>query len=233
MAARRSFAVAVVGAVLAAVDVGQAVAANPLLAWEMPEAAEDRSLDGKEERVDDERTPYVAGLIGSSIASEQGGFASGQLPLGDAAIGVSIPRPAGAVRLELEGRQRAALSGSRPANNGEGDENSVTIDGEWTTLANVWRDVAVGEHAAVYAGAGAGVGGYRETIGEEGAAASGRVTDLAWQVGGGATYSVTDRVTLDAGYRYYGVGATPEVAPAGEVVFAVRIADPFRGWLRR
>jgi len=205
-------------------------AANPLLAWQPTETVEERA-EGKAS-ADDERTAYVAGIVGASFDASTS-IGNGALPMGDAAIGVSIPRPAGAVRLELEGRQRNSLSVQQAPSMAEPDATPATIDGEWTTMANVWRDVAVGEHAAVYAGGGAGVGGYRETPGAAAAAPSGRVTDLAWQAGGGATYAVTDRVTLDAGYRYYGVGTDRQVQPASEVVFAVRIMDPFRGWMRR
>lgn len=205
-------------------------AANPLRAWQPSETIEERHE--AETSADDERTAYVAGIVGASFDASTS-IGNGSLPMGDAAIGVSIPRPAGAVRLELEGRQRNSLSSQQVARTTDPDVSPTAIDGEWTTMANVWRDVAVGEHAAVYAGAGAGVGGYRETAGDDAATQSDRVTDLAWQVGGGATYAVTDRVTLDAGYRYYGVGTDRQVEPAGEVVFAVRIMDPFRGWMRR
>lgn len=230
------FAAVVVASVVVVGGALRAVEWSPLLELQLPAGAADQSREAVEDVGRDERMPYVAGIIGSSFDAA-GGVANGRLPMGDAAIGVSIPRPAGALRLELEGRQRTALSDARVrgVTNDEAavNEAAVNIDGEWTTLANVWRDVAVGQHAAVYAGAGAGVGGYRETVANGAADHGGRVTDFAWQVGGGATYAVTDRVTLDAGYRYYGVGADRQVEPAGEVVFAVRITDPFRGWLRR
>ncbi len=230
----RLIAVALIIAALAVCgSIDRAVASNPLLAFEPFASDEDRSASDADDNARDERMPYVAGIVGASFASDGGSFGSDRLLAGDAAIGVSVPRPLGAVRLEVEGRQRTALSGTRPVARGDGEPAAATIDGEWTTLANVWRDVAVGEHAAVYAGAGAGVGGYRETMASDAAEASSRVADVAWQVGGGATYNVTDRVTLDAGYRYYGVGTNRSVEPAGEVVFAVRITDPFRGWLRR
>lgn len=219
-----------VAAVIVAGPWWQAHAANPLLAWLPSEAVEERDEDTTS--ADDARTAYVAGIVGSSFDASAS-IGSGSLPMGDAAIGVSIPRPAGAVRLELEGRQRNSLSSQQVIRTTDPDATPLAIDGEWTTMANVWRDVAVGEHAAVYAGAGAGVGGYRETPVDDAAAPSGSVTDVAWQVGGGATYAVTDRVTLDAGYRYYGVGTDRQTEPAGEVVFAVRIMDPFRGWMRR
>jgi len=185
------------------------------------------------EALRDDHTLYVTGMIGSSFATAEGGAVGGRLFTGEAALGVAVPRPAGAVRLEFEGRQRAALSGGRPPAGGAGEPEAATIDGEWTTLGNVWRDLAIGERAGVYAGGGVGIGGYRQEFPAAAGEAGGRVTDFAWQVGGGATYAVAERVTFDAGYRLYGVGAGRGVEPAGEVVFAVRIADPLRGWLRR
>jgi len=183
------------------------------------------------------RTPYVTGMIGSSYATAEGGSVGGRLFTGEAAVGVAVPRPGGAVRLEFEARQRAALSGRRSPAGGAGEPVAATIDGEWTTLGNVWRDLAIGERAGVYAGGGVGIGGYRHEFPAGTGEAGGRVTDFAWQVGGGATYAVAERVTFDAGYRLYGVGAGRGAGlgaePAGEIVFAVRIADPLRGWLRR
>jgi hypothetical protein len=181
----------------------------------------------------EDRTLYVTGMIGSSFATAEGGSLGGRLFTGEAALGVAVPRPAGAVRLEFEGRRRAALSGRRPLPGSDGEPVAATIDGEWTTLANVWRDVAIGEQAGLYAGGGVGIGGYRQEFAAGTGETGGRVTDFAWQVGGGATYAVAERVTFDAGYRLYGVGAGRGPEPAGEIVFAVRIADPLRGWLRR
>lgn len=203
------------------------LAARPLLAWEPSVRGETEVGERDGVAPADERTPYAAGILGASTNAETS-LARGGFPMIDAAIGVSVPRPAGAVRLEFEGRQRAALSGERVLR--ESPLEPVTIDQEWTTMANVWRDIAVGEHASLYGGGGAGVGGYRM---QAAADTSSRGTDPAWQVGGGATYAVTKRVTLDAGYRHYGIGTARQVEPAGEVVFAVRIADPFRGWLNR
>ena len=182
----------------------------------------------------DARTPYVAGMIGSSFSGgEAGGFGS-TLLTGEGALGVSVPRPLGAVRLEVEGRQRAALSGPRRAA-GTGEPAIAEIGGEWTTMANVWRDVEVAEHLSVYAGGGLGVGGYSHDA--DGPDAASRVTAFGWQAGGGVAYAVTERLTLDVGGRFYGLeaggGQLAVGPPAAEMLFAVRIADPFRGWLRR
>jgi len=202
-----------------------------------PFAADERTDDDEP----DDRTLYVTGMVGSSFATDAGtGSLGGRLFTGEAALGVSVPRAGGAVRLELEGRQRAARSGERSVAGADGEPVTTAITGEWTTLANVWRDVALTEHLGLYAGGGIGIGGERRDVTGPAAPAAagqpsgpGRVTDFAWQAGAGGTYAVTDRVTFDAGYRFYAVGTGPAGQPAGEVLFAVRIADPLRGWLRR
>ena len=184
----------------------------------------------------DARTPYVAGMIGSSFAGGDAGGFGGTLLTGEGAVGVSVPRPLGAVRLEVEGRQRAALSGQRGAQ-ADGEPAAATVGGEWTTMANAWRDVDVAEHLSIYVGGGLGVGGYAHDGDAAGPDTASRVTAFGWQAGAGVAYAVTDRLTLDVGGRFYGLeagGGQPAAGPpAAEMLFAVRVADPFRGWLHR
>ena len=205
---------------------------SPLLADE----ASDSDTSGGESPRADARAPYVAGMIGSSFSGGEAGGFGGTLLTGEGAVGVVVPRPLGAVRLEVEGRQRAALSGPR-RQTGFGEPPTAEIGGEWTTMANVWRDVEVAEHLSVYAGGGLGVGGYAHDADAAGPDAASRVTAFGWQAGGGVAYAVTDRLTLDIGGRFYGLeagGGQPAAGPpAAEMLFAVRIADPLRGWLRR
>jgi opacity protein-like surface antigen len=199
-----------------------------------PLAGED---DDGEQPAGDARTPYVAGMIGSSFAGGEAGGFSGTLLTGEGALGVSVPRQLGAVRFEVEGRQRAALSGPRRESNAVDATAVAEIGGEWTTMANVWRDLEVAEHLSVYAGGGLGVGGYAHDADAAGPDTARRVTAFGWQAGGGVAYAVTDRLTLDVGGRFYGLeagaGQPSAGPPAAEMLFAVRIADPFRGWLRR
>jgi opacity protein-like surface antigen len=175
-------------------------------------------------------------MIGSSFSGGEAGGFGGTLLTGEGAVGVAVPRSLGAVRLEVEGRQRAALSGPR-RESGTGEPAAAEIGSEWTTMANVWRDVEVAEHLSVYAGGGLGVGGYAHDADAAGPDAASRVTAFGWQAGGGVAYAVTDRLTLDVGGRFYGLeagGGQPSAGPpAAEMLFAVRIADPLRGWLRR
>jgi len=182
----------------------------------------------------DGRTPYVAGMIGSSFAGDASGTAGGTLFTGEGALGVAVPRPLGGVRLEVEGRQRAALSGTRPTPAGG---QPSEIGGEWTTMANVWRDLELADHLSIYAGGGLGVGGFAHDADAAGPAAQTRITAFGWQTGGGVAYALTERLTLDVGGRFYGLetgsGDPPAGPPAAELLFAVRIADPLRGWLGR
>jgi len=221
---------------LAAEPAATVGAIGPLAALARMPLAEEPSA--AEASTADVRTPYVAGIIGSSFAAAGGdaGGVGGTLLTGEGALGVSVPRPLGAVRFEIEGRQRAALSGTRlgPPTAGE---PAATVGGEWTTMANVWRDVSLADHLSLYAGGGAGVGGYSHDADGEGPAAASHVAAFGWQAGGGVAYAVTDRLTLDVGCRVYGLeagaGQPAAGAPAAEMLFAVRVSDPFRGWLRR
>ncbi|MBM3954716.1 MAG: hypothetical protein FJ309_08900 [Planctomycetes bacterium] len=149
------------------------------------------------------------------------GFVHGQLVAGtlfggDGAVGITAPRPWGAARVECEARGRTtALPGP---------------DGRWSLMVNLWHDVSLSDRLALYGGGGAGSGGTRGADGAGQAPAG-----LAWQVGGGLAYDLTERLTLDVGYRYGGIesrarGSAPAV---GEAVIAVRIHDPFRGWWQR
>lgn len=200
------------------------------------EANDDEPRADAHEAEGDDRTPYVTGMIGSSFSGGDAGGLGNTLFTGEGAMGVSVPRPLGGVRLEVEGRQRAALSAQRPRP-GVGGSAATHISGEWTTMANLWRDLDVADHLSLYAGGGLGMGGY--SLAADAATPDGRsrVTAFAWQAGGGVAYALTDRLTLDVGARFYGLepgGAQPSAGPpAAEMLFAVRVADPFRGWLRR
>lgn len=195
------------------------------------------------------RRPYVTGIVGSSIGGNTqrngsiGGLAAPTLG-GDAAIGVAIDRESsplkGAVRLEFEGRTRPRggeagsdvaatdIGQSMAANPGDGIPSAAT---EWSTMANLWRDVPITEHLGGYAGGGIGAEGGRDAAGDH-------RSGFTWQVGGGLTYAVNDRITLDAGYRalpsMFGgpSGRGRADLPEGEMLFSVRLYEPFRGWLR-
>jgi len=184
------------------------------------------------------RRVYVTGIVGSSLGGDAGPSGKGWIgdlasPTvgGDAAIGVAVDRSQsflkGATRLEFEGRtrSRSAAGGESSASDPSTMNRSTT---SWSTMANVWRDVPITDHLGLYAGGGVGAGGGRSAAGES-------RSDFTWQAGGGATYALNNRLSLDVGYRAlpaaFNAGATPD-APTGELLFSVRLYEPFRGWLR-
>lgn len=156
------------------------------------------------------RRPYVSGVVASSASGPGSAAGLGGGPVGgDGACGVAVPQPAGDLRLELDARL-------------------PRDDGSWATTANAWRDVRLGDRLSVYAGGGLGMGA--AAAASPGDAAG---TALAWQAGAGATYALTPRVTFDVGYRFHGLEGRSSGAPGpGEVVMAVRVFEPLRGWLR-
>ena len=179
------------------------------------------------------RRPYITGMVGSSLGplsgeapGNQGGSFASPVFNGEGAFGVEIPRPAGAVRLELEGR---AFD----------DTFAVASAQEWSTMANLWRELSIAEHFGAYAGGGIGAGGF-SVAGQpapDGRAAVAKASGFAWQAGAGITYAFTERVTVDVSYRLHGLEATAGRAAgaagdmtAGEVLFSVRVFEPFRAW---
>jgi opacity protein-like surface antigen len=200
---------------------------------------------------------YLTGIVGASFAT----LVQPDLPTAHAignqtlftaggAAGVAFERPSGWLRVEFEGRgrDRMQISDSDPV---VGTLSTNASDG-WSTMANVWRDLSVTESFGLYAGAGIGAGGYRcsfDGTSPGGATVSGStgISSFAWQGGGGVTYAFTNRVTLDLGYRFFGLN--PDSAQiyvktdtgtvtdtvntafsASELLLSVRVYEPFRNW---
>jgi opacity protein-like surface antigen len=110
-------------------------------------------------------------------------------------------------------------------------------------MANAWRDWNLTDRLGVYAGGGIGVSGYRLTVDDSVVSGYGQMTALAGQVGTGMTFKLTDRITLDLGYRLFGTDSSSlpitvndSGASAGtyqsnfyssELLLSVRIYEPF------
>lgn len=177
---------------------------------------------------------YVSGIVGASFASLTtaggpnsdpnwnpavfSGTVNDTLFTGGGAIGMAIPQPAGALRVEFEARGRDLQDGVEALTvtpRGGGDPftlpNQVRAADGWSTMANVWRDVRFNNRVGVYLGGGVGAGGYRlsslAAFDVFGASADScdSVTAFAWQAGTGIFYNVSDRIALDLGYRFLGI----------------------------
>lgn len=196
---------------------------------------------------------YVAPVIGPSWSSltldgSDAAVDRNLLTAGGAA-GVSFDRPGGRARLEFEARYRDgyALEDSAP-----GIAARLETSDNWSTLVNVWRDLFVTDQTGIYAGGGIGAGGYGIAMNIDATIlrldGAGHTADFAWQIGGGVFHDLSDRVTLDLGYRFYSVadgmlpvaatfGGTPvgttsvvNSFAASEMLLSIRIMEPFRGW---
>jgi opacity protein-like surface antigen len=188
---------------------------------------------------------YASGGLASSVFAEGtgaglpgpvSGFGLGASPGGGAgagaegAIGIAVARPAGSLRMEVEARGRQGSSAP-------GSVAGASPTQGWATMANVWRDVEFSKRFGCYAGGGVGGGGLLA----DAAGATAEFTDatqqrnglawgLSWQAGGGVTYAVSERVTLDLGVRYRGLEpvAGGDRATGSEAILAIRIFEPFR-----
>jgi opacity protein-like surface antigen len=174
---------------------------------------------------------YVAGIVGASFASLTtaggpnsdpnwnpaafSGTVNDTLFTGGGAIGMAIPRPSGALRVEFEGRGRDLQDGVETLTivppNGPRLPNDVRACDGWSTMANLWRDVRVNDRVGFYLGGGIGGGGYRlstlaafDVLGAS-VDSSDAVAAFAWQAGTGVYYHLTDRIILDLGYRFMAI----------------------------
>ncbi len=59
---------------------------------------------------------------------------------------------------------------------------------------------------------------------------------FAWQAGGGVIWEVTERLTFDVGYRFFQTDVIEQADTtqfqASELMFTLRLYEPFRGLLR-
>ena len=185
---------------------------------------------------------YLSGMIGPSFAqvnSPAGADLLSEDSLFNAggAIGVAFERRNGRLRLETEGMGRSTYDGEFVATPEPGDTTILTNN--WSVMENVWRDLMLTDRFGIYGGGGIGAGGYilgeqfqGETLYTEPAA------NFAWQFGGGLLWEVTDRLTFDVGYRYFHINtitqadAEPNQFSASELMFTLRLYEPFRNWGR-
>jgi opacity protein-like surface antigen len=212
-----------------------------------------RPLDLRDAFAADTRL-YVSGIVGSSWATltvDEPPSAVDPIFTAGGAAGWAFEREAGRLRLEIEGRGRDALGFAEA----DADQSAAfrATDG-WSALVNLWRDIDLSERLSLYAGGGIGGGGYRVALSSAVPAENFTVTGnqatggFAWQAGAGVNYAITDRITLDLGYRFFAIeggsitatsrqsgvpidtSRLSSASTASELLLTVRIYEPFRRW---
>jgi opacity protein-like surface antigen len=167
--------------------------------------------------------------VGPSLTS------SDTIITGGGALGIAFERPMGQLRLEVEGMGRgtydAGIDGLPPG------FLSLHVTNNWSAMTNMWRDLMLSDSFGVYGGGGIGAGGYLlgvDVLGNR--LYLDPATAFAWQAGGGVIWNITDRLTFDAGYRFYQIDSvqqapmvTPNQFQSNEVMFTLRLYEPFRG----
>jgi opacity protein-like surface antigen len=174
------------------------------------------------------------------------------------AAGLAFERENGQLRVEVEGQGRDDVTAAfrdflAP---GFGADFRWAANDGWSALVNVWRDFSIDDQIDLYLGGGVGAGGYRYDLdgaislfgAEISYVSSTQVAAFAWQVGGGVVWNVSDRVAFDVGYRFFSIDqadTTLNVAALGvpmgsvallqqytasELLFGLRIYEPFRNW---
>ena len=195
---------------------------------------------------------YLGGIVGADFATVDKTSTGTSIPndslfTAGGTAGMRFLRENGAYRLEFEGRGRdqASLTDGDPA----GDSLTLRATDGWSAMVNIWRDYKPYESFGLYAGGGIGAGGYRSTFSGTGIGSlitgNDRVSNFAWQAGGGIFYEISKRATIDLGYRFFSISestATYEFIgipvdyqtnfAASELLLSVRIYEPFRGWRR-
>lgn len=202
-----------------------------------------------------DRRFYLSGIIGPSwgtLRVDDSPSANDPLFTAGGAAGVAFERESGRLRVEFEARYRDPISGAFDDGN---TLTSLRAANGWSTLVNAWRDIDLTDRLGIYAGGGIGGGGYGSLAVQSAVPAenftingSGSASGFAWQAGGGVIYDLTQRITFDLGYRFFAVdsgsitatSAQPGVPiqtlnlgsgfSASELLFTIRIYEPFRGW---
>jgi len=221
------------------------------------------------------RRLYIAGIVGDSFATlgtplGPNGNGTGD-PSPSPAANQSLFTAGGAIglafealdrdwRAEFEGRGRNDFVSNRTStfDSPVGPETflfTTTAKNGWSTMVNLWRDYELTDRWTMYVGGGIGAGGYRFSYRKFQPAlnyqidTSPDVNAFAWQAGGGTAYAITERISLDIGYRFFQIAngrstaviSSPPGSPIGseivgsafsasELFFAFRIYEPFRNW---
>jgi opacity protein-like surface antigen len=165
---------------------------------------------------------YASLNLGGSFCSLQsGGFNTGggfentgsdgtdSFDIGGA-IGVAIPRRRGTLRFECEAMSRDMFNSV--TNSFQPPTPTffydVDYDKRWSVMGNCWFDIPVTHRIDIYIAGGGGLGGGKLSVSDGVVQGSGYFSEGAWQAGGGVNFHLTERITVDLGYRYIDFGQT-------------------------
>ena len=197
---------------------------------------------------------YVAPIIGPSF----GTFTNESLPssteslfTAGGAVGIDLHPQHSGWRFDFEARYRDPIGNMTTVS---GVPVSVRAEQLWSTLVNVYRDVALTNSMDLYFSGGIGAGGYQthytgsNTITNTDVVGGRDVGSFAWQLGTGVAWEISRRMTFDVGYRFFEIGgdttqlttlqsgviqSTNNIASAfsaSEVLFSLRVYEPFQKW---
>lgn len=112
------------------------------------------------------------------------------------------------IRTEIELSHSAWTANSYNASGGAFVPASGNISATYL-LGNVWLDIQTQSAFTPYVGGGVGVGWANADVsfnGGTGGYGSGVSSALAYQLGAGVKFAISDQLDLDVGYRYKGLG---------------------------
>ena len=194
---------------------------------------------------------YLSSIVGGSFLVVSPDNTPASCLTGGGAAGVALDRSNGRIRLEAEGRYRGLLEQTYLGFNenfSPRDPNPVGIVqarnlGGWSVLANVWRDFRLNDQFDLYGGGGIGASGFETSFQQidvpRPLPANRRYeTGYAWQIGVGGIWNVSDRIAVDASYRFFGTGwsitreSFSSGFPRNEILLSLRMYEPFRGLMR-
>lgn len=125
---------------------------------------------------------------------------------GSVAIGVSTAVKGGAVRAELEyNKNEDAEKTHTVSAMGVNFNGKLKVESQ-SLMLNGYYDIDTGTKFTPYVGAGIGYAKIKGSLSVLGISESIDDNNFAWQIGAGASYALTNNVSVDAGYRYVDYG---------------------------
>ena len=139
---------------------------------------------------------YISGKLTYSDASHDISASSENMNFSDNLWGGSFAYGIrkGAIRTELEFNIKEDAEKRV-------DEIKNTVENK-SVMLNAYYDIDTGTKITPYVGAGIGMSHLKSSLKTNSGEVHESENNFAWQVGAGVSYALTDKVALDAGYRY-------------------------------